>query len=131
RNHGRSPHSEQQDFMLMAQDIETLCRDLSLDKVHVLGHSLGGKVAMQFAALQPEWLDKLVVVDISPRQYFSEHTPLMDAMMALNLDQYSSRKEVDEALADDIQDPGVRQFLLNCIRAAICQKIRWRPSLTW
>ncbi len=115
----------------MAQDIETLCRDLSLDKVHVLGHSLGGKVAMQFAALQPEWLDKLVVVDISPRQYFSEHTPLMDAMMALNLDQYSSRKEVDEALADDIQDPGVRQFLLNCIRAAICQKIRWRPSLTW
>jgi pimeloyl-ACP methyl ester carboxylesterase len=128
RNHGRSPHSEQQDFMSMAQDIETLCRDLSLEKVQVLGHSLGGKVAMQFAALQPEWLDKLVVVDISPRQYFSEHTPLMDAMMALNLDQYSSRKEVDEALADDIEDPGVRQFLLMNLQTSDTG-LYWRINL--
>jgi pimeloyl-ACP methyl ester carboxylesterase len=112
RNHGRSPHSEEQDFSLMAEDIAELCDDLKLDRVHVLGHSLGGKVAMQFAAMQPERINKLVIVDISPRQYFSQHTPLMDAMMALDLAQYTTRAEVDEALSDEIQDKAVRQFLL-------------------
>lgn len=128
RNHGRSPHSDQQDFMLMAQDIETLCRDLSLDNVHVIGHSLGGKVAMQFAELQPQWIDRLVVVDISPREYFSEHTPLMDAMMALDLSRYQSRGEVDSALADKISDKGVRQFLLMNLQPGD-EGLFWRINL--
>lgn len=112
RNHGRSPHSDSQDFASMAEDIHQLCHDLKLDKLHVLGHSLGGKVAMQFAAMQPSFVDRLVVVDISPRQYFSQHTPLMDAMMALDLGRYTTRSEVDEALSADIEDKAVRQFLL-------------------
>ncbi|MED5510016.1 MAG: alpha/beta fold hydrolase, partial [Pseudomonadota bacterium] len=112
RNHGRSPHSDTQDFASMAADIEQLCGDLGLHKVHVLGHSLGGKVAMQFAAEQPAWVEKLVVVDISPRRYFSEHTPLMDAMLALDLKKLDSRSAVDAALADKVTDKSVRQFLL-------------------
>lgn len=112
RNHGRSPHSGKQSFDLMAQDLVELCDDLQLDKVNVLGHSLGGKVTMRFAELQPERIHKLVIVDISPRQYFSQHTPLMDAMMALDMTTMTSRKDVDEALAADVVDPAVRQFLL-------------------
>jgi pimeloyl-ACP methyl ester carboxylesterase len=112
RNHGRSPHSDVQDFSSMAADIEQLCGDLGLHKLHLLGHSLGGKVAMQFAAEQSAWIDKLVVVDIAPRRYFSEHTPLMDAMLALDLKSLDSRAAVDEALADKVRDKSVRQFLL-------------------
>jgi pimeloyl-ACP methyl ester carboxylesterase len=112
RNHGRSPHSDEQNFDLMAKDLVELCDELRLEKVSVLGHSLGGKVTMRFAEMQPERIHKLVVVDISPRQYFSQHTPLMDAMMALDMSQLSSRKAVDSALASDVTDPAVRQFLL-------------------
>lgn len=128
RNHGRSPHSDRQDFESMAEDMETLCQDLSLDKVHVIGHSLGGKVAMQFAAMQPQRVAKLVVVDISPRQYFSEHTPLMDSMMALDLSRYQSRSEVDQALSDKITDKGVRQFLLMNLQSGD-DGLLWRINL--
>jgi len=112
RNHGQSPHSDEQDFRLMAEDVLAVCDSLGITKAHVLGHSLGGKVAMQFAALYPQRVDKLVVVDISPRQYFSQHTPMMDTMMALDMEQYSSRTEIDEALSVSISDKTVRQFLL-------------------
>lgn len=112
RNHGQSPHSDEQDFTLMAEDVLAVCDALEINKAQVLGHSLGGKVAMQFAALYPQRVDKLVVVDISPRQYFSQHTPMMDTMMALEMRQYSSRTEIDEALSASISDKTVRQFLL-------------------
>lgn len=128
RNHGRSPHSDSQDFPAMAADIATLCDELELDKVHVLGHSLGGKVAMQFAAMRPAQLAKLVVVDISPRQYFSEHTPLMDAMLALDLAQYESRSEVDEVLSNKVEDKTVRQFLLMNLVAGD-NGLYWRINL--
>ncbi len=128
RNHGRSPHSDEQNFDLMADDIVKLCDDLQLDKVSVLGHSLGGKVAMRFAEMQSESVHKLVVVDISPRQYFSQHTPLMDAMMALDMAQFSSRKEVDEALAPQVTDPAVRQFLLMNLQSDE-NGLSWRINL--
>ncbi len=128
RNHGRSPHSDTQDFASMAADIEQLCGDLGLHKVHVLGHSLGGKVAMQFAAEQPAWVEKLVVVDISPRRYFSEHTPLMDAMLALDLKKLDSRSAVDAALADKVTDKSVRQFLLMNLQSGD-EGLYWRINL--
>lgn len=128
RNHGRSPHSDKQDFAVMAEDIAELCKELQLDSLHVLGHSLGGKVAMQFAAIRPELIQKLVVVDISPRRYFSEHTPLMDAMMALELNQYGSRAEVDEALSAKVTDKGVRQFLMMNLVAGD-EGFQWRINL--
>lgn len=128
RNHGRSPHSDTQDFASMAADIEQLCSDLGLHKVRVLGHSLGGKVAMQFAAEQSAWVEKLVVVDISPRRYFSEHTPLMDAMLALDLKKLDSRSAVDAALADTVTDKSVRQFLLMNLQSGD-EGLYWRINL--
>lgn len=128
RNHGRSPHSDEQNFTVMADDIHELCEDLQLEHVHILGHSLGGKVAMMFAAMYPQKVSKLIVVDISPRQYFSAHTPLMDAMMALNLSQFTRRTEVDNALAESIPDKAVRQFLLmNLVSEQ--ETFQWRINL--
>ena len=129
RNHGRSPHSDQQDFALMAEDLALLCDEIMVEKVSVLGHSLGGKVAMQFASDYADKVEKLIVVDISPRQYFSEHTPLMDAMMALDLTRYTCRHEVDEALSDTIQDATVRQFLLMNLQSDNASQLYWRINL--
>jgi pimeloyl-ACP methyl ester carboxylesterase len=112
RNHGRSPHSDNQSLADMAEDLIELCQQRSLTKINLLGHSLGGKVAMKFVERYSSYADKLIVVDISPRQYEGEHTPLMDAMLALNLTQMHSRQQVDEALAMSIEDKAVRQFLL-------------------
>lgn len=128
RNHGRSPHSDEQNFTVMAEDIHELSKDLRIDKMHILGHSLGGKVAMLFAALYPEKVSKLVVVDIAPRQYFSAHTPLMDAMMALNMSAFSTRTEVDAALSESIPDKAVRQFLLMNL-VSEHDHFKWRINL--
>ena len=128
RNHGRSPHDEKQDFNSMADDLFELCDELQLREVNLLGHSLGGKVVMQFACDHPELVEKMVIVDISPRQYWSEHTPLMDAMMALDLLQFSSRTQVDEALAEKIPDKTVRQFLLMNL-VSEDGKLNWRINL--
>lgn len=128
RNHGQSPHSEQQDFSLMAEDVKAVCDSLGISKAHILGHSLGGKVAMQFAAYYPQSVNKLVVVDISPRQYFSQHTPMMDLMMALDMSQYSTRSEIDQALSVSISDKTVRQFLLMNLRSDDSGFI-WRINL--
>ena len=128
RNHGRSPHSEQQDFSVMAEDIKELCEAMELGQVSILGHSLGGKVAMMFADMYPEQVSKLIVVDIAPRQYFSAHTPLMDAMMALDLSQFTRRGEVDDALAQSIPDKAVRQFLLMNLSSED-ETFQWRINL--
>ncbi|WP_417535312.1 alpha/beta fold hydrolase [Methylophaga sp.] len=129
RNHGRSPHSDEQNFTVMADDIHELCEAMELGQVSILGHSLGGKVAMMFAAMYPQLVSKLIVVDISPRQYFSAHTPLMDAMMALNLSQFTRRGEIDDALAQSIPDKAVRQFLLMNLSSED-ETFQWRINLS-
>ena len=128
RNHGRSPHSDSQSLIDMAEDIYELCQDLSLNNVIILGHSLGGKVAMQFAELYQQYVEKLIVVDIAPREYKGKHTPLMDAMMAVDFSELNSRKQVDEALAVSIADQQVRQFLLMNL-SLDSEQLKWRINL--
>lgn len=128
RNHGRSPHSDNQSLDDMAEDVYELCQQLDINNVNIVGHSLGGKVAMKFAERYDQYIDKLVIVDISPRQYEGGHTPLMDAMMALNLSKLSSRKQVDEALAASIPDQQVRQFLLMNLLLED-EQVKWRINL--
>ena len=102
--------------------------DLKLTVVDLIGHSIGGKVAMAVSQQAPERLRKLVVVDIAPRQYAETHRPLMDALMALNLTQYTTRRAVDVALLTTIPDKGVRQFLLMNLQVA-AGTLSWRINL--
>jgi esterase len=128
RNHGRSPHSESQTYADMADDLLELCDALSLEQIYLLGHSLGGKVAMQFATRYPERVSKLIVVDIAMRAYADEHTQLMDAMQAVDLNHLQSRSEVDKALSPAIPNLMVRQFLLtNLVKGG--EQLRWRINL--
>lgn len=128
RNHGRSPHHEMQGYTDMAEDIIELCNALSLDEVHLLGHSLGGKVAMQFATQYPERVNQLIVVDIAVRTYPDAQTYLIDAMMAVNLQMLHTRSEVDQALSSTIASATVRQFLLmNLVKTN--GSLQWRINL--
>jgi pimeloyl-ACP methyl ester carboxylesterase len=128
RNHGKSPHHHSQTYADMASDLLELCDSLHLDTIHLLGHSLGGKAAMEFATQHPERMDKLIVVDMAKRAYSDEHTHLMDAMMSVDLHHMQSRSEVDKALSDYIPNMMVRQFLLmNLIKTNNC--LQWRINL--
>ena len=128
RNHGSSPHSASQSYANMADDLLELCDTLSLKRIHLLGHSLGGKVAIQFAAHYPDLVEKLIVVDMAMRAYADAHTHLIDAMMAIDLTTLQSRHEVDKILSNSIPQAMVRQFLLmNLIKSD--SSLAWRINL--
>ncbi|MBF4987162.1 alpha/beta fold hydrolase [Methylophilus sp. 14] len=128
RNHGRSPHSDTQTYPDMADDLLAVLDALGLSQVHLLGHSLGGKVAMQFATQYPDRVNKLIVVDMAMRAYPDRYTQLMDHMLAVDLSQMASRNEVDNALKDAIPNLRVRQFLLTNLVKNEAQ-LQWRINL--
>lgn len=129
RNHGRSAHAASQTYAEMAEDVLTLCDAQGWSRIHLLGHSLGGKVAMQLAAQVPHRLEKLIVVDMSMRAYADVHTHLIDAMLALDLTRTHTRSSADKALADSIPNQMLRQFLLtNLIKGE--HGLQWRLNLS-
>jgi pimeloyl-ACP methyl ester carboxylesterase len=115
RNHGNSPHSSEMNYSLIADDLKELMNDLGLEKINILGHSMGGKSAMFFASRFPEHVEKLVIVDISPKKYKHHHVPIIQALRELNLN-VKSRVEVDRQLAEKIEISTVRQFLLKNLK---------------
>lgn len=116
RNHGDSPHTEAMNFALMAADIHRLLQQLQTGPVHIVGHSLGGKVAMEFALRYPEQALSVVAADIAPVAYDPKHHHILDALSALDLATITTRKQADQALAEAIDTLGVRQFLLKNLR---------------
>jgi pimeloyl-ACP methyl ester carboxylesterase len=112
RNHGRSPHSDTHDYPSIAEDLHQFMEAHWIYKAHIIGHSMGGKTAMQLAVDFPDMVDKLVVVDISPKAYPGNHHEIFDALLSLDLKNIDGRKEADEHLSKTIDDPGVRLFLM-------------------
>lgn len=128
RNHGRSPHSSEQTYELMADDLAELIDELTLGQIDIIGHSVGGKVAMVFAQRYPELLRKLVVVDIAPRCYSDEHSGIFETLLALDLSLYSNRTEVDRVLQQSIPNKAVRQFLVMNL-SMDNEHLKWRINL--
>jgi len=112
RNHGRSFHSDEFDLELLVEDLHSYIINHKLQKVNLLGHSMGGKVAMLFAVTYPELVHKLIVADISPWAYKPHHQQILTALNAVNFQIQNTRKKVEELLKVYIQDKGVLQFLL-------------------
>jgi esterase len=129
RNHGRSPHSDEFNYRVIADDLLEFMASQRLERAHFLGHSLGGKAAMHFALANPERVEKLVVVDIAPRQYPPSHVPLFEAMLALDPGAFRERNEMDRALAARIPDATVRQFLLKNVARDESGAFRWKLNL--
>ena len=112
RNHGKSFWSTDFDYQILADDLNDYLTETAIENALVLGHSMGGKTAMQFAHTYPERTRKLVVADIAPKLYPPHHQNIIDALTSLDLKTIHSRKEADEALSKQLSNMGVRQFLL-------------------
>ena len=112
RNHGRSFHSETFGYKAMAEDLKAYCDTHQLDEIILMGHSMGGKTAMQFAVDHPEKVSRLIVADIGPKAYPPHHQDILKGLSSLDFNKISSRGEADEVLSEYIPQKGVRQFLL-------------------
>lgn len=115
RNHGDSPHASDWNYEVMVEDLRELLDAEGLEKIFLMGHSMGGKTAMNFAIAYPERVEKLIIGDIAPRHYPIHHQRILEGLTALNLHTLQSRKEADEHLATYIPEIGVRQFLLKSL----------------
>jgi esterase len=129
RNHGRSPHRAEMNYPLMAGDLRELVEELGLARVSVLGHSMGGKTAMEYALDQPGRVERLIVVDIGPQAYEPLHEGLIAAMLALDLAVFETRAQIEAALAPAIPDAAVRRFLLKSVTGEGGGGFRWRFNL--
>ena len=112
RNHGRSFHSNNFNYEVMAEDVVSYCKDNHLENIVLLGHSMGGKTAMHLATEFPEMVSHLIVADISPRFYPVHHDGILDGLNAIDFKTCKSRGDVDEALSKHIKSKPIRQFLL-------------------
>ncbi len=112
RNHGASPHNALMDYPSMTADLLRFVDQQGLEKVSLIGHSMGGKVAMWFALNHPECVSNLVVVDIAPVGYRHSFNEVIEALMALPLAQIHNRKQAEEFLSTSIPELSFRQFLL-------------------
>lgn len=112
RNHGKSFHSDEFSYEIMAQDVFDYCKANNIEKFSLIGHSMGGKVAMQVAVNQLNNVEKLIIADISPKYYAPHHQTILKALKAVDFTKKPSRQEVEEVISKYISDVGTKQFLL-------------------
>ncbi|TBW30193.1 alpha/beta fold hydrolase [Gramella sp. KN1008] len=112
RNHGKSPHSDEFSYELMAQDVKDYCDSHNLKDIILLGHSMGGKTAMLTACDNEGLVEKLIVVDIAPKYYAPHHQKILEGLTALDEAKLTSRGEAEDFLKEYISETGVRLFLL-------------------
>ena len=132
RNHGASPHSVDMNYDLMAADLVQFMTKHALQSAHLIGHSMGGKIAMWFALQHPQAVKKLIIVDISPcviRQS-GDFATIINALKALPLNELTNRKQADDRLSTAITDPANRQFLLQNL-IFIDEQYQWRINLDY
>ncbi|WP_407330871.1 alpha/beta fold hydrolase [Enterovibrio sp. 27052020O] len=129
-NHGLSPRSEHVDYLSQANAVKEFLFQQDLDHVSVVGHSMGGKVAMMLAITNPGLVDQLVVMDIAPVNYeVRRHDAVFAGLHASVQSPITSRKEAEVRLAEHIQEPGVRQFLLKSLAKNENGQFEWRFNI--
>lgn len=130
RNHGRSFHSDEWSYEVMVQDVFEYCQAHQLTKIDILGHSMGGKVAMLFATTHPEIVDKLIVADIGPKFYKQHHQDILAGLNAVDFSVKPNRGDVEEIVAQYVPDFGTRQFLLKNLYWKEPGQLAFRFNLT-
>ena len=129
RNHGNSPHAEEWNYEVMAEDLRDFVEKHELERPVVLGHSMGGKTAMEFAVRYPNMLEKLIVADIAPKAYPVHHQQIIEGLSAVRLEELTKRSEADRELQKYVQETGVRQFLLKNLARDAQGNFRWKMNL--
>lgn len=129
RNHGDSFHDEEFTYEAMANDLAAFIESEKIEDPVIIGHSMGGKVAMKFAVNAPASFDKLIVVDIAPRAYRPHHQEILDGLKSIDLQNLKSRKDADDQLSKHISELGVRQFLLKNLSRDREGNFQWKLNL--
>ena len=130
RNHGRSPYSDEFNYDVMCKDILEYMEDNNIKKTIILGHSLGGKVAMKFAFTYPEKVEKLIIADISPRKYDTDFVQnLLQLLYKLPLEEFEKREDIDNVLSATYEDQEIRFFLLKNLYRKQNKEFAWRFNL--
>ncbi|MBL7850591.1 MAG: alpha/beta fold hydrolase [Cyclobacteriaceae bacterium] len=129
RNHGQSPHSEDMNYEVLAEDLHEFIQEHHIGTPHIIGHSMGGKAAMNFAVRYPAALDKLIVVDIVPKAYPVHHDAILDGLHAIPLENLRSRSEADSLLTPFVPEADVRQFLLKNLGRDAEGRFQWKINL--
>ncbi|MCF7519048.1 alpha/beta fold hydrolase [Pseudoalteromonas sp. L21] len=129
RNHGKSFHSETMNYEVMADDIYNLLKHLNISNAHIIGHSMGGKAAMQLALKHKDVVNKLVVLDISPVANKPRHSAIFAGLNEVAEASVADRKAADQLLAKHIDEMGVRQFLLKSFAKNDQGQYQWRFNL--
>ncbi|SDW43001.1 Pimeloyl-ACP methyl ester carboxylesterase [Lutibacter oricola] len=129
RNHGRSFHADEFDYELLVEDLHSYIQHHNLKTINIIGHSMGGKVAMLFAVTYPELMHKLIVADISPKYYKPHHETILAALNSVNFSIHNTRKKIEEVLQMDIKEPGILQFLLKNVYRKTKTELAYRFNL--
>lgn len=129
RDHGKSAHTEAFNYQVLAEDLRVFMEENWMHEAHIIGHSMGGKTAMQFAVDNPDMIEKLIIVDIGPRAYKPGHDIIFKALRGVEIDKVKSRGEVEESIAKYIDDAGVRLFLMKNLQRKKEGGFRWKMNL--
>jgi pimeloyl-ACP methyl ester carboxylesterase len=137
RNHGRSPHFSSHTYSDMAEDLKIFFKEVNIKKATILGHSMGGKTAMMFAADYPEYIEGLIIADIAPKDYSTDsekshgiiHHKILSLLDGLDLFDISSREEIDLYLSKDIPSQSLRGFLMKNIRRSKTGIFEWKINV--
>lgn len=129
RNHGRSPHTDTHSYQDMVDDLEEFMQQRGLEKAHLLGHSMGGKVVMKFALQHPEKVLSLVIADMGMRGYKPHHDQVFDTLFRIDLDSIERRSDAEEQMEPLMPDYGMRQFLLKSLDRSKEGRYEWKFNL--
>jgi pimeloyl-ACP methyl ester carboxylesterase len=129
RNHGQSPQSDDFNYQLLTDDLEQFITEHAIANPVIIGHSMGGKTAMNLAVKRPELVGELIVVDIAPKSYPVHHDQILDGLNSINLASITSRTEADTQLAAYVPETDVRQFLLKNLTRDVEGRFTWKINL--
>lgn len=130
RNHGHSPHSSTFTYHAMVDDLAELYETLNIDTALLLGHSMGGKVAMHFALDNPSNVSHLIVGDISPVAYKTyRHAFLLEVMSSIDFAKYKTRREVEQAMLEHVKEQRLVDFMLKNVHQISRNKLGWRMNI--
>lgn len=129
RDHGKSEHTDAFNYRLLAEDIARFMEGEWIHQAHIIGHSMGGKTAIQLALDHPNLIDRLIVVDIGIKAYEGGHEVILEALLSVDIDQVSSRQEVEDQLSRYIADKSIRLFLMKNLTRDKEGGYRWKMNL--
>ena len=129
RNHGQSFHHEEFNYEVMAEDLHDFVQQHQLEQPIVVGHSMGGKVAMFYAFKYASEVSKLIIVDVAPKAYPIHHETILEGMANIDITKIESRQEADRQLAAYVPEVGVRQFLLKNLGRKQQGGFHWKLNL--